>query len=47
MKIIIRQSEKGENAEMKKSIVVSTSEARFSALAFKEDFSKSIKKLPS
>jgi len=30
---------------MKKSIVVSTPEAKFSALAFKEDFAKSIKKV--
>ena len=30
---------------MKKSIVVSTSSTKFSALAFKEDFEKSIKKV--
>ena len=31
--------------KMKKSIVVSTPEAKFSALAFKEDFTRSIKKV--
>jgi len=35
---------KGEG-QMKKSIVVSTPEAKFSALAFKEDFARSIKKV--